>query len=44
MKFKEKIFKAAREKQKTTYKGIPVRLSADLSADSAGQKGVAGYT
>ena len=26
IKFKEKILKAAREKQKITYKGIPIRL------------------
>ena len=34
IKFKEKILKAAREKQKITYKGIPIRLSADISAES----------
>ena len=28
--FKEKILKAAREKQKITYKGISIRLSADF--------------
>ena len=27
---KERILKAAREKQRVTYKGVPVRLSADL--------------
>ena len=32
IKYKEKILKAAREKQQITYKGIPVRLTADLSA------------
>ena len=31
IKYQEKILKAAREKQKITYKGIPVRLTADLS-------------
>ena len=31
--YKEKILKAAREKQKITYKGIPIRLTADLSAE-----------
>ena len=31
IKFKEKILKAAREKQKITYKGIPIKLSADFS-------------
>ena len=45
IKFKEKILKAAREKQKITYKGMPIRLSADFSMEnSSGQKGVAGYT
>ena len=34
IKFKQKILKAAREKQKITYKGIPVRLSADFSAET----------
>ena len=32
IKYKEKILKAAREKQQITYKGIPIRLTADLSA------------
>ena len=34
IKFKEKILKAAREKQQITYKGIPIRLIADLSAET----------
>ena len=34
IKFKEKILKAAREKQKVTYKGIPIRFSADFSAET----------
>ena len=34
IKFKEKILKAARERQKVTYKGIPIRLTADLSAET----------
>ena len=33
-KYKEKILKAAREKQQTTYKGIPIRLTADHSAET----------
>ena len=33
-KYKEKILKAAREKQQITYKGIPIRLTADLSAET----------
>ena len=28
------MLKAAREKQKITYKGIPIRLTADLSAET----------
>ena len=32
IKYKENILKATREKQQTTYKGIPIRLTADLSA------------
>ena len=34
IKYKEKILKAAMEKQQITYKGIPIRLKADLSAES----------
>ena len=33
-KHKEKILKAAREKQQITYKGIPIRLTADPSAET----------
>ena len=32
IKFKEKILKATREEQKISYKGIPIKLTADLSA------------
>ena len=32
IKHKEKILKAAKEKQQITYKGIPIKLTADLSA------------
>ena len=32
IKDKEKIMKAAREKKQITYKGTPIRLSADFSA------------
>ena len=32
--FYEKVLKAAREKQKIIYKGIPIRLSADFSAET----------
>ena len=34
IKYKEKILKAAREKQQITYKGIPIRLTADLSTET----------
>ena len=34
IKYKEKLLKAAREKQQITYKGIPIRLTADLSAQT----------
>ena len=40
----KKFFKkAAREKQQVTYKGNLICLTADLSGNSAGQKGMAGY-
>ena len=43
IKYKEKILKAAREKQQITYKGITIRLTADLSGETARQNGVAGH-
>ena len=33
-KHKERILKAAREKQQVTYRGNPIRLTADLSAET----------
>ena len=33
IKYKEKILRAAREKQHITYKGTPKRLTGDLSAE-----------
>ena len=30
----EKLLKAIREKQQITYKGIPIRFSADFSAET----------
>ena len=33
-KHKERILKAAREKQQVTYKGNPTCLTADLSAET----------
>ena len=34
IKDKDKILKAAREKQQISYKGIPIRLSADFSTET----------
>ena len=34
IKYKGNILKAEREKQQVTYKGIPIRLRADLSAET----------
>ena len=34
IKDKEKILKAGREKKQITFKGTPVRLSADFSAET----------
>ena len=33
-KVKERILKAAREKQRVTYKGVPIRLSANFSKET----------
>ena len=34
VKDKERILKAAREKHNVTYKGVPIRLSADFSKET----------
>ena len=34
MKQKERILEAAREKETVTYKGVPIRLSADFSKET----------
>ena len=34
MKDKEQILKAAREKQQITHKGIPIKITADLSIET----------
>ena len=34
IKHKEKLLKAAREKQQITYKGTPIRLTADFSVET----------
>ena len=43
IKDKERILKAAREKERVIYKGVPIRLSADFSKETLqarrGQKG-----
>ena len=33
-KYKERILKAAREKQQVTFKGNPILLTGDLSAET----------
>ena len=37
---KERILKAAREKMLATYKGVPIRLSADFSKESCMLEGI----
>ena len=34
IKDRERILKAAREKETVTYKGVPIRLSADFSKET----------
>ena len=34
VKDRERIFKASREKETVTYKGLPIRLSADFSKET----------
>ena len=43
IKHKERILKAARGKQQVPYNGNPIHLTADLSAETVGQKGMAEY-
>ena len=38
-KHKERILKAAREKQQVTYKGNPISLTADLSTETLQARG-----
>ena len=40
MKQKERVLEAARGKDTVTYKGLPIRLSADFSRDLTGKKGL----
>ena len=39
IKDKERVLKAAREKETVTYKGVPMRLSADFSIKRYRQEG-----
>ena len=39
MKDKERILKGAREKQRATYKGVPIRLSVDFKKKLFRQEG-----
>ena len=41
VKDKERILKAARERQLITYKGVPIRVSADFSKENFAGKGLA---
>ena len=34
IKYKERILKAVREKQRVAYKGVPIRLTADFSEET----------
>ena len=38
VKDKERILKTSREKQRVTYKGVPIRLSPDFSKETTGKK------
>ena len=39
IKLKEKILRATRKKQQITYKGIPISITADLSAETLQPEG-----
>ena len=43
IKHKKQILKAAKERQQITQ-GIPIRITADLSIETSGQKGMGGHT
>ena len=40
VEMKEKMLRAAREKGRVTHRGKPIRLTADLSAETTSQKRV----
>ena len=45
IKHKEQILKAAREKQQITHKGIPIRITPNLSIETLqARQGMAGHT
>ena len=44
IKHKEQTLKAARKKQQITHKESPIRITADLSIETSGQKGMAQHT
>ena len=41
---KEKILKAAREKETVSYKRVPIRLSADFSKETLQSRGAGKYS
>ena len=43
IKYKERILKAATERQQVTYKGNPICLTADISAETLQVRRMAGY-
>ena len=40
VKDKETVLKAAKEKQLVTYRGVPIRLSADISKEACSLEGI----
>ena len=40
VKDKERILKSAREKKLVTYRGVPIRLSADFSKETLQARGI----
>ena len=43
IKYKERILKEARGKEKITYKGVSIRLSADFSKETLKARGARKY-
>ena len=45
IKHKQQLLKAAKEKQQITHKGIPIRITPDLSIETLqARQGMAGHT